>query len=115
MPRPSSNESSPNSRGDDAVGTKSQGIPETKPGNAVTGHSLRQAPVGTRTTSDETAPQATSTEPMPEDPGEDRYEAIARAAYYRAEQRGFAPGLALDDWLEAEREWLEKEGALDLR
>jgi hypothetical protein len=45
--------------------------------------------------------------------GEDRYEAIARAAYYRAEQRGFAPGFALDDWLDAEREWLEKEGALD--
>src|SRR5688500_6051447 len=26
----------------------------------------------------------------------DRHEAIARAAYYRAEQRGFAPGFELD-------------------
>jgi hypothetical protein len=29
---------------------------------------------------------------------------IARAAYFRAERRGFAPGSDLDDWLEAETE-----------
>ena len=29
---------------------------------------------------------------------------IATAAYYRAEQRSFAPGQDLDDWLEAERQ-----------
>ena len=29
---------------------------------------------------------------------------IAERAYWRAEQRGFAPGGELDDWLEAERE-----------
>lgn len=29
---------------------------------------------------------------------------IATAAYYRAEQRNFAPGHELDDWLEAERQ-----------
>lgn len=29
---------------------------------------------------------------------------IAEAAYYRAEQRAFAPGLEMDDWLAAERE-----------
>lgn len=28
---------------------------------------------------------------------------IAKAAYYAAEKRGFAPGCALDDWLAAER------------
>jgi hypothetical protein len=35
-----------------------------------------------------------------------RRDMIARAAYYRAEQRGFAPGedLALEDWLAAERD-----------
>lgn len=27
---------------------------------------------------------------------------IAEAAYYRAEQRGFAPGCEIDDWLQAE-------------
>ena len=32
---------------------------------------------------------------------------IARAAYYLAEQRGFAPGHELDDWLAAERQLLE--------
>jgi hypothetical protein len=36
--------------------------------------------------------------------GEDRYRMIAEAAYYRAEQRGFAPGSELDDWLAAEIE-----------
>jgi hypothetical protein len=45
----------------------------------------------------------------------DRREAIARGAYYRAEQRGFAPGYEVEDWLEAERELLEKDGAIDIR
>ena len=29
---------------------------------------------------------------------------VAEAAYYRAEKRGFAPGLDLEDWLAAEKE-----------
>jgi hypothetical protein len=29
---------------------------------------------------------------------------VAEAAYYRAEQRGFAPGRELEDWLAAEIE-----------
>lgn len=33
-----------------------------------------------------------------------RHERIARAAYERANRRGFAPGHELDDWLAAERE-----------
>lgn len=33
-----------------------------------------------------------------------REQMIAEAAYYRAEQRGFSPGLELADWLEAEAE-----------
>ena len=35
---------------------------------------------------------------------EDRQERIAKAAYSKAEQRGFAPGGEWDDWLNAERE-----------
>ncbi len=31
-------------------------------------------------------------------------EMIAVAAYFRAEQRGFAPGNEMDDWLQAEAE-----------
>ena len=31
-----------------------------------------------------------------------RYEAIAVAAYYLSEQRGFAPGHEIEDWLLAE-------------
>jgi chromosome partitioning protein len=41
-----------------------------------------------------------------------RDEMIARAAYRQAEERGFAPGDPLTDWLNAEREvddWLERE------
>lgn len=34
----------------------------------------------------------------------ERYLLIAEAAYYRAEQRGFAPGHDLQDWLDAETE-----------
>jgi hypothetical protein len=33
-----------------------------------------------------------------------RLERISRAAYRRAQQRNFAPGRELDDWLAAERE-----------
>lgn len=35
---------------------------------------------------------------------EDRRAAIAEAAYYRAQARGFAPGHELEDWLAAEEE-----------
>jgi hypothetical protein len=35
---------------------------------------------------------------------EERYQLIAKAAYHRAEQRGFIPGAELDDWLAAEAE-----------
>jgi hypothetical protein len=42
---------------------------------------------------------------------ENRRRQIAIAAYYRAQRRGFAPGGELEDWLEAERELLEQEGA----
>ncbi len=39
-------------------------------------------------------------------------EAIALAAYYRAERRGFAPGAELSDWLEAERELSQRSSRL---
>ncbi len=35
---------------------------------------------------------------------EERRQLIARAAYFRAERRGFAPGSELEDWLAAEAE-----------
>lgn len=35
---------------------------------------------------------------------EDLRAAIAEAAYYRAEKRGFEPGYDMTDWLEAEQE-----------
>jgi hypothetical protein len=38
-----------------------------------------------------------------------RREAIAEAAYYKAEQRGFAPGNDMQDWLDAERELAARE------
>ena len=36
------------------------------------------------------------------------YELIAQAAYFRAEKRGFAPGLEIDDWRQAEAEVLSR-------
>jgi hypothetical protein len=49
------------------------------------------------------------------DCGEDekRLAAIAEAAYYRAETRGFAPGGEMDDWLAAERQFDADRGADD--
>jgi hypothetical protein len=35
---------------------------------------------------------------------EEREQLIARAAYFRAEKRGFEPGHELEDWLQAEAE-----------
>jgi hypothetical protein len=51
------------------------------------------------------APASEPSEESTTDPtAESRHEAIARAAYYRAEARGFEPGHELDDWLAAEQE-----------
>ena len=44
-----------------------------------------------------------SAAPQPK-PAMDMTRLIAEAAYYRAEQRGFAPGHELDDWVAAEAE-----------
>lgn len=35
---------------------------------------------------------------------------IEEAAYYRAQQRGFAPGYELDDWVAAEAEVMRRNG-----
>ena len=35
-------------------------------------------------------------------PDEELHRQIAEAAYYRAAERGFAPGRELEDWLHAE-------------
>jgi hypothetical protein len=40
-----------------------------------------------------------------------RRHAITEAAYYRAQQRDFEPGHEMDDWLAAEHEIMEREGA----
>ena len=49
--------------------------------------------------------------PLVDDFGSTEYlsdyaEAIAEIAYYKAEKRGFEAGHDVDDWLEAEREFL---------
>jgi hypothetical protein len=36
-----------------------------------------------------------------------RHQWISVAAYYKAQDRGFAPGLELDDWLAAEKDYVE--------
>jgi len=47
--------------------------------------------------------EATEKEPKISD-AEIRQQRIAWLAYYKAEKRGFEPGHALEDWLEAETE-----------
>lgn len=42
------------------------------------------------------------------------HDRIAVRAYFKAEKRGFAPGRALDDWLEAEAEILAEEAMAHL-
>lgn len=83
-------------------------------GNVIESSSLRpvelpQAPPIQSPTPVEVSPQLPT-----QGRSAERREAIARAAYYRAEQRGFAPGYEEEDWLEAERELIEKEGATGL-
>jgi hypothetical protein len=41
---------------------------------------------------------------------QERQMLVARAAYFRAEKRGFAPGGELQDWVEAETEVLQLTG-----
>ncbi len=43
------------------------------------------------------------------------HQKIAVRAYFKAEKRGFAPGHALDDWLEAEEEILAEEATTHLQ
>ena len=44
--------------------------------------------------------------PRPGISAQERQMLVARAAYFRAERRGFAPGGELQDWVEAEAELL---------
>jgi hypothetical protein len=41
----------------------------------------------------------------------DRDTRIAELAYYKAESRGFEPGHELEDWLEAEQEFIREGGS----
>jgi hypothetical protein len=69
-------------------------------GNRVARHSVE--PVApSRSSSIDPSPFS---KPQVPESGESREERIARAAYQRAERRGFAPGQEVEDWLAAERE-----------
>jgi len=50
------------------------------------------------------ATPAPDTQVRGELPHEEMRRQIAEAAYYRAKQRGFAPGYELEDWVQAESE-----------
>lgn len=74
----------------------------------------RQVPIRTAATKVAPPPSVarTTLKARPARPtgGEDRYRMIAEAAYFRAEQRGFAPGYELADWLAAE---IDVDGLMD--
>lgn len=59
-------------------------------------------------------PVATDPSPSMNPPAgmtEDLRRQIEEAAYYRAQQRGFAPGYELEDWIAAEAEVMRRNGA----
>jgi hypothetical protein len=71
--------------------------------------SQKRAQLQTKAVAKTTAPiiKATpkKTRPFVEDVTlEEKHQLIAKAAYYRAEQRNFVPGYELADWLDAEAE-----------
>ncbi len=59
-------------------------------------------------------PQKTPTSPnfnrnaRPDIPPDELRRLISEAAYYRAKQRGFAPGHELEDWVQAEAEVMRR-------
>jgi hypothetical protein len=62
----------------------------------------------TKTASAQPSPeQAQQASPAPH--AEERQRMIAEAAYYKAEQRAFAPGMETEDWLAADREGIAPE------
>ncbi len=63
---------------------------------------IRDLPPAPRITTVTRVAAAAVAGPRPD--GEDRLRLIAEAAYFRAEQRDFAPGQELEDWLAAEIE-----------
>jgi hypothetical protein len=78
-------------------------------------HAGRKAPV-IASVADETQGRFGSDTAVPATPGampdpQTRQRMIAEAAYYRAQQRGFAPGGELQDWLDAEAEFGARAGA----
>jgi hypothetical protein len=126
MARPSPNRPAASTRSvsDDAARARGEELTETIAGK--TGNTLERAALlpGTPGTpgsagqdgqvaspqTSEAAPGAGLGADGASSSSESRYEIIARSAYYRAERRGFAPGYEVEDWLEAEREVLDKEG-----
>ena len=78
--------------------------PRTKATSKATGRGLMAA-AKTKQGNPEVRPGAGSAVNAQE-----RQMLIARAAYFRAEKRGFAPGGELQDWVEAEAEVLRLTG-----
>jgi len=69
---------------------------------AQTKRTPKQQPQAAATQPTEPAAESISSESALAD--DEQWRAIATAAYYKAQQRGFAPGNDMQDWLDAERE-----------
>jgi len=78
-----------------------------KPRTGISPRPARKAPIAPSTLADDAVAEVLDIhESVPDgltnvDP-EFRHEMVATAAYYIAEQRGFAPGHEVEDWLAAE-------------
>lgn len=71
---------------------------------------IKAAPMDKDTPPAANEPQANKPQavrlPMPS--AAELYEMVAEAAYYRAQKRGFTPGLEAQDWQDAEAEVMER-------
>jgi hypothetical protein len=71
----------------------------------------RKTPATVTTTAQGTAPQSSAdTTAAPSISTVEFRNRVSEAAYYRAQQRGFAPGWEERDWLEAEAEVMQRLG-----
>jgi hypothetical protein len=86
------------------IATQTRADPDRGPSRTVEA----REPSGIQQSNDD---EAAKLEPHAGSEDHARRRAIAEAAYYRAQQRGFEPGQETQDWLSAEREIMEREGS----
>jgi len=100
--------SSPKSTAKDPSAARGEEITRTISGNTIVDSTLRSGSPDVSRSSSAGSGAASNNDGISAE--ELRRRRIEQAAYYRAEQRGFAPGYEVEDWLAAEREVGQQSG-----